>query len=109
MQQRINDLHLRRGRLLERIAGQRSTLTQDLRPFLAPLGTTDRLLARLRAGTDYLKRRPGILVLAGAVLVAAKPSRVWRWTRRGLFAWQSWRALRGRLYAHADRAGFKAR
>ena len=109
MQQRINELHLRRGRLLERIAGQRATLTGEFRPVVRTLGKTDQLLARLRAGSDYLKQNPGIVVLAGAMLVAVKPSRIWRWTRRGFIAWQSWRTLRGRLYAFADRAGSRAR
>lgn len=109
MQQRINELHLRRGRLLERIAGQRATLTKDLRPVVAALDTTDRLLAHLRAGSDYFRQRPGIVVLAAAAFVAVKPSRVWRWTRRGLFAWQSWRRLRGYFYAFADHAGIRVR
>lgn len=109
MQQRINELHLRRGRLLERIDGQRTALTVELRPVVSALGTTDQLLARLRAGSDYLKQHSGIVALAGIVLVAAKPSRIWRWTRRGLFVWQSWRTLRGRVYAFADHAGARRR
>jgi hypothetical protein len=44
-------------------------------------------------GVHWLRRHPEIAVGVGAALLVARPSRVWRWARRALFAWQTWRKL----------------
>lgn len=105
MNQRINELRLQRGRLLERIATQRTTLIRDLQPIAASLATADRLLARVRAGSDYIQQHPRVTALALTVLVVTRPRRAWRWAKRGLLAWQTWRTLRGRFFQFADRFG----
>ena len=103
MTQGIESIQLRRGRLLERIATQRDTLKSDLQPVVASLAATDRLWARARAGTDYVAQHLGVSLLTVAALIAIKPRRAWRWAKRGLFAWQSWRALSRRFYAFGQR------
>ena len=99
MNQRLNELHLQRGRLLERIATQRAALGRELVPVRATLDTTDRLLARVRASVDYLKAHPAVVALAFAALVIIKPRRTLRWSRRAYAVWQTWRILRDRVLA----------
>lgn len=97
MNHRLNDLHLRRGRLLERIASQRAQFEQELEPVAAALGTTDRWLARVQAGVAYLKAHPAIVGLAFAGLAIVKPRRTLRWSRRAYAVWQTWRVVRERM------------
>jgi hypothetical protein len=97
MNHQLNDLHLRRGRLLERIAGQRATLGQELEPLAAALDTTDRLLARAHAAINYLKAHPAVVGIAFAALLITKPRRTLRWSRRTYAVWQTWRVLRERM------------
>ena len=96
MNQRLNDLHLRRGRLLERIANQRATLSFELAPVSARLETADRLLARVQAAVDYVKTHPAVVALAFAALAITKPRRTLRWSRRLYAVWQTWLVLRDR-------------
>ena len=97
MNQRLNDLYLRRGRLLERIAIQRNLLDQAVEPVQAALYTTDRLLTRIHAAIDYLKAHPGIVALGVAALFIIKPRRSFRWSIRAFSAWQTWRLWHDRL------------
>ena len=105
MKQPIDDVHLRRGRLLERIATERRALAHELKPTAASLAAADRLLARAREAADYLKQHLGVVVLAVGTLAVVRPRRAWRWARRGLLAWQTWRTLRNRFLVFADRFG----
>jgi len=98
MNQQLNELHLRRGRLLERIAAQRATLSHEAQPVRATLERTDRLLERVRAGVDYVRTHPtGIAALALAALLVVKPKRALRWSLRAFSAWQTWRVMRDRF------------
>ena len=97
MLNRQSELHLQRGRLLERIAAQRATLSRNAQPVRIALSKTDRLLDRACAAADYVKRHPSVAALAVAAVLVMKTGRIWRWTKRGLFAWQTWRTLRGKL------------
>ena len=97
MNHRLNDLHLRRGRLLERIASQRAALGQELEPVVATLEKADRVLARVHAGIDYLKAHPAVVGLTFAALLIVKPRRTLRWSRRAYAVWQTWRVLRDRM------------
>ena len=99
MNQRLDELHLQRGRLLERIATQRAALDRELEPVRSTLYTTDRVLARVHAGVDYLKAHPAIVALAFAALVITKPRRTLRWSRRAYAVWQTWRVVRDRVMA----------
>ena len=99
MNHRLNDLHLRRGRLLERIATQRAALGFELEPVAAALHSTDRLLGRVHAAVDYLKAHPTVVALGFAALAITKPRRTLRWSRRAYAVWQTWRVLRDRVMA----------
>ena len=99
MNHRLNELHLRRGRLLERIAIQRGALSYEFEPVRATLDTTDRLLARVHAGIDYLKAHPAVVALAFGGLLIVKPRRTLRWSRRAYALWQTWRVVRDRAMA----------
>lgn len=105
MNHRLNDLHLRRGRLLERIANQRATLAQEALPVGSALYTMDRLLAIVYVGIDQVKRHPGLAALAVGAFFIARPRRIWRWSKRAFFAWQTWRAVRDKLVVLGLRAG----
>ena len=104
MNHQLNEIHLRRGRLLERIAGQRAALSRDLRPVRASLSRVDRVIGRVRSVTDYIKRHPSIAALAVAGLFAVRTERAWRWTKRAFFAWRAWRAFGDKLTILGSRA-----
>ena len=103
MNNRLSDIQLRRGRLQERIAAQRTLLAQEIQPIRAVLQKTDRIVGRVRSFTDYVKQHPTIASLAVAGLVVMKTGRVWRWSRRAFFAWQSWRVLSDKWTAFGSR------
>jgi|ERR1035437_4144215 hypothetical protein len=105
MNHRLNELHLRRGRLLERIASQRVALSREVQPVRASLFKVDSLLARAHAATNYIKRHPSIAVLAVSALFIMKTGRVLGWAKRGFLAWQTWRTIRDRFLEFGERAG----
>ena len=94
MNKSLVELHLQRGRLLERIASQRTTLAQQLIPLKNASETGSRIYSLLRDGVQRLKKHPLPVVLAVVALVLFKPTRAWRWLRRGVVLWRSWRLLR---------------
>lgn len=102
---RLNELHLQRGRLLERITTQRYVLIAEVQPVRSALDRTDRVLAHLRAGVDYVKRYPAVAGVAVAVLMAFNVRRVFRMARRGFVVWRTWRLLREKL-AFSGWSGF---
>ena len=104
MNHRLIEIHRQRGRLLERIAGQRAALSRDLQPVRASLSSVDRVVGRIRSVTDYIKRHPSIAALAVAGLFAIKTERAWRWTKRAFFAWRTWRASGNKLTILSARA-----
>lgn len=89
-----SDILVQRGRLLERIALQRQILAQDVQPALRLLHGADRLVAWVHTGVSCARRHPLIPALAVAGLFVVKIRRAWRWTRRGVLAWQAWQAFR---------------
>ena len=98
MNQQLNDLHLRRGRLLERIASQRAALSEQVEPVHAALDRTDHFLGRVYAAAYYLRTHPvGVAVLALGTVYLVKPGRAWRWSARAFSAWQTWRLVRDRF------------
>lgn len=94
MNKNLVDLHEQRGRLLERIAGQRLALGQQLAPLQRASDTGSRLFALLQAGVHYLRGHPLPVLAALSGLVLLKPRRAWRWLGHGLLVWRSWRTLR---------------
>ncbi|MFC5301960.1 YqjK-like family protein [Azospira restricta] len=99
MEKKLIELSLQRGRLQERIAAQRATLAVQLRPLADALQTADRGLAAARRGVDYVKRHPGQVGVAVALLALLRPKGVWRWGRRAFVAWRLWKTARSKLAA----------
>ena len=99
MNSKLNELNLQRGRLLERIASQRSALRYDAQPACQALSKVDRALGRVQAVTNYVKQHPGLMALAIPALFFIKKGRVWSWAKRGFVTWQTWRTVRDRLSA----------
>lgn len=99
MEKRLIELGLQRGRLQERIASQRATLAGQLRPIAGALISTDQALATARRGIDYVKRHPGQVGVAVALLAVLRPKGIWRWGRRSFIAWSLWKKIRTRLAA----------
>mgnify|MGYP001567839831 CR=1 FL=1 len=94
---KLTELHVRRGRLLERIATQREMLEYDIQPVKQALDATDRCLACVHAGMAYVRQHPGVVALGVAVLFALGGRRIWRFAKRGFVIWKTWRTLRERL------------
>lgn len=70
MSRKIDDLLLKRGRLIERIAGQRTALRQDLVPVAQSLEAVDRGVAGIQAGLAYVHRHAlAFSAAAGALLL----------------------------------------
>lgn len=103
MQNRLTELQLQRGRLLERIAHQRTTLATQARPVARALHVGDRLTDWLERCRQFTLQHPVAVVAALGAVVILRPSGVMRWTRRSLFAWRSWHALRGALPGFVSR------
>ncbi|MBK1680321.1 YqjK-like family protein [Rhodocyclus tenuis] len=99
MNDRLIDIGVRRGRLLERIASQRAAIGSDLAPVRDALRATDRAVVLLRSAADTLRRHPAMVLAGVAIFIALKPRRLWRWGRRAFVVWRSWRFLRQRLAA----------
>lgn len=66
---------------------------------VAGLAPTLALGDRLRAAAGWMRHNPEVVAFASVALVVVRPRTVWRWARRGIFAW---RAL-SRLRAWTDR------
>ena len=104
MNHQLSDIRLRRGQLIERIASQRRAIALDFRPVQQPLQKADCWLGRVRSVGDYVKHHPGVVALGTVGLFLLKTERAWRWTKRGFFAWRTWRALRDSILASGARA-----
>ena len=94
MKKSLAELAFERGRLIERIAHQRTTLAQQLRPLQDAQEASHRLLARCRVGVDYLRARPWLLALGVLAVVLVKPRRSVAWVLRGWVLWRYVRTLR---------------
>lgn len=94
MQKLLVELHLQRGRLLERIGTQRSALAQQLAPLQNTFALPQRLAAAAQQGREYVRAHPLVMTAAIAALVVLRPGQVLRWSQRGLLAWKAWRTLR---------------
>ncbi len=97
MQERLIELHQQRGRLLERIAQQRQTLALQFEPLRAPLALPERLAQKFRQGQQFVLEHPYVVTTAVLAIAVFRPGFAWRWARRGLVAWRTWRTLRGLL------------
>ena len=75
MNRQLDELLLRRGRLLERIARQREVLRDDFVPVSAALGKADSAVAGVRSFVDTIRRHPIVttVVAASVVMFKGKP------------------------------------
>ncbi len=78
----------RRAHLLAAAASQRRRLALNVAPLREPLALADRGLSVVH----YVRHHPVLLVVAGALLVLARPRRAVTWLRRG---WMGWLLLKG--------------
>lgn len=95
MNSKLLELATRHGALKARIDEQRRTLAQQSLPLERALAQGDTLVQ----GVDWLKHHPAAVAVAVTAIVVARPSRAWRWAKRGFFVWRGWQALRNSLSA----------
>lgn len=94
MTPKLIELHRQRGRLQERIAQQRTAVAVQLKPVLDAERLAQRSLNVASDAVQQLKAHPWPLALAVAALALAKPRRVWRGLRLGVWVWRRYRNLR---------------
>lgn len=97
MQQRLIELQLQRGRLIERIATQRNALSRQLTPLDRVFNVGDRISFVVRQGWAFLLQHPLVLAAAAGGIVLFKPRSLLRWTQRGVRVWRTWRTVRALL------------
>ena len=93
MSRKIDELLLKRGRLIERIAGQRAALRQDFVPVAQSLDTVDRGVAGIQAGLAYVPRHALAFSSAAGVLLLFRGKSALRWSARVFSLWKSWRVV----------------
>lgn len=97
MNRRLDELLLQRGRLLERIAGQRASLSHDMAPVAGVLGKADAAAAWARSLAASIRRHPVAVSLAAASLLAIKGRTLLRWGGRAFSLWRSWQMIQSSL------------
>ncbi len=97
MNRQLDDLLLQRGRLIERIAGQRSALRQDIQPVSAVLERADSVVDKVRAGVGYIRQHPALVSAGVALLLMLRGRKILQLSGRAFSAWQFWRLLQSRL------------
>ena len=93
MSRKIDELLRKRGRLIERIAGQRAALRQDFVPVAQSLDTVDRGVAGIQAGLAYVHRHALAFSSAAGVLLLFRGKSALRWSARVFSLWKSWRVV----------------
>ena len=94
MQQRLIELQLQRGRLLERIAHQRDALGQQTEPVVRVLHFGDRVANIAGQCKRTVIENPLTTAAVLGAVVVMRPRAVLRWAQRGFFAWRSWNTVR---------------
>ena len=97
----LNEILVQRGRLLERVTTQRYFLIAQVQPVRRAAERTDRILAQVRTGIDYVKRYPAVVGVAVATMCVLNLRRVFRIARRGFSVGKTWRMVRERLVSLA--------
>ena len=94
MQQRLIELQLQRGRLLERIANQRDALGQHTKPLVRVLQLGDRVADIAGQCKRTVIENPLTTAAVLVTVLVMRPRRVMRWAQRGFIAWRSWNTVR---------------
>lgn len=97
MQQRLIELQLQRGRLLDRIAQQRDALGQQTEPVARMLHLGDRVAAIASQCKRTVIENPLTTAAVLGVALVIRPRAMLRWAQRGFLAWRSWNSLRSAL------------
>ena len=97
MNRPLDDLLLRRGRLIERIASQRETLRHDFVPVSQALGKVDTVVAGVHSAAARIRQHPVMASAAVAVLFWAKGKSLLRWGGKAFSLWQSWRLIQATI------------
>lgn len=89
MSSRDIQLALRKQRLQFKCATLRRELALDFEAVIPVFQAGD----RVRSGFAWLRAHPEVIAGLAVALFVARPRTVFRWGRRGFFAWQAWRRL----------------
>jgi YqjK-like protein len=84
------ELALAKQRLVLAAAAQRDELSRHAAGLRPLFHAAD----QVQAGVRWVRRNPELAAGGAALLVAVQPRArrfLWRWTRRGFFAWRLWR------------------
>jgi hypothetical protein len=93
MRDRLVQIRVRRERLIATASAQREAIAQDV----AALDPAVRVVDRGIGGVAWLRAHPGVLLLAGGVMLVLRPRRTLRWSFRIFSLWQGYRRLSARL------------
>ncbi len=93
MNPKLIELALKKQRLQLQAAAQRVMILQALESASPAFGAAQ----KIRAGLRWAKSHPEWLAGIGVALLVARPRGFFRWARRGFFAWQTVRRLRGAI------------
>lgn len=90
----LNDIHLDRGRSLERVTTQRYILIAEVQPVRRRVERADSI-HHVRAGVDYIKRYPAVAGDGRSHHDLQYPAGMAYCTARTV--WRAWRTVRERL------------
>lgn len=93
MNPKLVELALKKQRLQLQVAAQRVVILQALESTAPAFGAAE----KIRAGWRWAKAHPEWLAGIGVALAVARPRAVFRWARRGFFAWRVLHRLRGTI------------
>lgn len=91
MSDRLDELLLQRGRLIERIAGQRRALVEGFEPLAAAFGRVDTAVFGVRSIVEVLRRHIVAVSAAVGALLLFKRKTALRWGARVFSLWKAWR------------------
>lgn len=99
MDDRLIELYVQRGRLRERISGQRAQLARELSPLVGTLQLVDRGRAVLQEARHWMSTHPGVVSVLLVAALVWRPRTVFRSLRWGYSAWRTWLRMRGWMRA----------
>jgi len=99
MDDRLIELYVQRGRLRERISGQREALARELAPVVEALHWVDRTRVVVRQAQLWAASHPAVLAMLVMAVLVWRPRKVFRSLRWGYSAWRSWTRLRAWMHA----------
>jgi hypothetical protein len=86
---RLTAIQARRERLIGRAAAEREAVSRTVRELSPPIRLIDRGLAIV----SFFNSHPALLAAAMVILALLRPRASFRWARRALVLWRSYRWL----------------